>query len=537
MRPRLKVLYSLLVVALPIIGMAQQEFSQLYVEGYVFDAERKEPIPFVTIKVKGWAKGVVTNRNGSFKVPKKFAELNDTLVISSIGYKTEISMLRQMMANESNIIFLQPQAYGLEEIVVSAKKKKKLRAKAIVRKAIRAIPENFSIEPFALTGYYRDYQWHKDNYLNLNEAILSIYDQGFESTDKQSTAFALHQIILNDNFPRDSISHRPYDYVNKSKIIDKVSLNAYGGNELKILRVHDAIRNYDVSSYSYVYRLKNDFLKYHKFKVEKDVFLNDLAFYNITFTKSHNGYSVSGHLLIDKENFSIYKFYYSLFSKHADTKSAKNVDDSKKDLIFEVLSEYRPFKDQMFLHYITFNNNFILPESPRFYAKELVVDLVFRRLSLEFNNPVNQKKANIVSNYKLEFFGEYLPIKEVMVDPSSPNSVLIYPLFKNQIKESHFYNYLAHYKANKVERKRLHYSVENITDTDGNLVNVVYDYKQYQQFREFFTQEVTVQQDAAIPESALLMNMNTPVFGRQPLQKKDDLESYWMNTPLNVIDN
>ncbi|MDF0708910.1 carboxypeptidase-like regulatory domain-containing protein [Flagellimonas okinawensis] len=530
-------LFFLLLSVVPIIGVAQLENKQAYIEGYVYDAEEKAPIPFATIKVKGWAKGVVTNRNGSFKVPKKFSELSDTLIVTSMGYETKVVSIHQMIARKSNVIFLNPHVYGLEETVLyaSKKKKRKLSARSIVRKAIRAIPDNYPNQPFSLTGYYRDYQWHENDYLNLNEAILSIYDKGFESKDQQSTQFALHSILVNENFPRDTISNQPYDYENRNKVINNAILSSHGGNELRILRVHDAIRNYEVNSYAFVYKLKSQFLSGHSFERAKDIFLDDLPFYNITVTKSQNGYEAFGQLLIDKENFSIYKLNYSLYFKDTNGKSVESIDGLEKDLIFEVLSEYRPFKDKMFLNYITFNNSFILPEPPRFFIEELLVNVVTRRLSLTFNNPVDEQKANIISNYELKFFGEPLTIKEVSLDVANPRTVLLFLEFKDGMKERDFYNYFKNYQTNKEAGAKLRCYVMNITDIHGNLVDKIYDYKEYQQFREFFTQEV--QEDFETPIPSSFMDMNLPVFEKQPLQKKDDLENYWMNSPLKVVYN
>jgi len=516
------------------MGFAQSIGVHPYIEGYVYDAEKKEPIPFATIKVKGWAKGVITNRNGSFKVPGKFAQFNDTLVVSSMGYDTKVVSLQQMMIKELNVVFLEPHVYGLDEAVVYGEKKKKLSARAIVRKAIRSIPENYPDQPFSLTGYYRDYQWHGNDYLNLNEAILSIYDQGFENKDGQSTAFALHHIVRNDNFPRDSISSEPYDYKTGNKIINMARLDAYGGNELRILRVHDAIRNYEVSSYAFVYKLKSQFLYHHRFKREGDIFLDDESFYHITFKKSQNGYAAFGYLIVDKRNFSIYKFYYSLF--YDDTNAKSNADArTKKELIFEVVSEYRPFNNQMYLDYITFNNRFLLPELPRFYIEHLIVNPGTQTLSLKFNNPFDKEKATIISNYGLTFFGEPLPIKKVFMDVRNPNTILTIPSFQSRKKERDFYTYFRNYKGNKEAGKKLQCLVKNIRDTEGNLVNKIYDYEEYQQFREFFTQEV--QQDFEVPPQAFLMNMKATVFEGQPLMEKVNLENYWMNTPLKVIDN
>lgn len=537
MRLKLKAVFFTFFVLFHLVGLAQSIDLQPYVEGYVYDAKNKTPIPFATIQIKGWAKGVVTNKNGSFKVPKKFAELNDTLVVTSMGYDTKLVSLRQMMTKKLNVIFLDPHVYGLDEAVVYASKKKKkaLSPRAIVRKAIRAIPENFPTEPFSLTGYYRDYQWHENDYLNLNEAILSIYDQGFDSKDVGATSFALHSIVKNHNFARDSISDRPYNYKNKSKVIDNARLDSYGGNELRILRVHDAIRNYEISSYAFVYKLKSQFLNSHRFKRGKDIFLDALPFYNITFAKSQNGYVASGHLLVDKENFSIYKFDYSLLFADTYAKANEGIGGEKKELIFEVTSEYRPFNDQMFLNYITFNNSFVLPEPPRFYIEQLLVKPETKRLVLTFNNPVDRQKATTASNYELMYFGELLPTQEVIVDVLNPNIVYLFPAFESRSQEKDFYRYFKNYKGNREALGKLSCHVTNIIDTQGNLINKIYDYEEYQQFREFFTQEV--QQDFEPPIPALLMNMNIPVFEGQPLQKKDNLENYWMNTPLKVMDD
>ncbi|MEM1339885.1 MAG: carboxypeptidase-like regulatory domain-containing protein [Bacteroidota bacterium] len=530
-----KAIFFILFIAFPLGISAQFTDPQAYVKGYLYDADKKEPIPFATVKVKGWSKGVVSNRNGSFRIPKTFATLNDTLVVSSMGYHSKEVLLGQMMTKELNVIFLEPHVYGLEETVVYGKRKRKLSARAIAKKAIRAIPENYPNYPFSLLGYYRDYQWHKNDYLNLNEAILSIYDQGFESKDGQSTAFALHTIMMNESFPRDTLSSKPYDYEQWSKTIDRAHLDAYGGNELRILRIHDAIRNYEVSSYSFVYTLKSQFLNRHRFERKRDIFFNDEPLYNITFTKSQNGYAAYGHLFIDKENFSIYKLHYSLFFTDTYGKSDTSSDGPKRELIFEVVNEYRPFQDQMYLNYITFNNSFRLPEPPRFFAEELVVEIDKQQLRLKFNNPVDEQKASSISNYKLEFFGKPLPLKKAVMDTSDPTSVLLLPKFTNERAKIDFYDYFQRNRGNKKAGKELFCQLSSITDTVGNLVNKIYDYREYRQFREFFTQEVL--QDFERPAPAFLMNKNIPVFEGQPALERDDIKNYWMNTPLKVIDN
>ncbi len=56
------------------------------VDGLVIDANTKEPIPGVSVLVKGTTKGAATSVDGKFSIP---AEVGDLLQVSFIGYKTQ----------------------------------------------------------------------------------------------------------------------------------------------------------------------------------------------------------------------------------------------------------------------------------------------------------------------------------------------------------------------------------------------------------------------------------------------------------------
>ncbi|WP_165806522.1 SusC/RagA family TonB-linked outer membrane protein [Chitinophaga parva] len=75
--------------------------------------EKGEPLPGVTVQVKGTNHGVVTNENGEYAI--KVADDNAVLVVSSIGYtRTEVAV-----AGKSNLpVVLQPMASKMNELVV-----------------------------------------------------------------------------------------------------------------------------------------------------------------------------------------------------------------------------------------------------------------------------------------------------------------------------------------------------------------------------------------------------------------------------------
>ncbi|MGB6151370.1 MAG: carboxypeptidase-like regulatory domain-containing protein, partial [Pricia sp.] len=256
---------------------AQREFFK----GKLLDAVTEEPIAFATVRVKGKSKGVISNADGGFRIPQIFKTYGDTLKISSMGYETLELRIVDLSPEKINLLRLDPGVFELREAVVSAKQKKALRAKQIVRRAIRNIPENYPQHSFSQIGYYRDYQKDEEAYVNLNEAIIEVFDQGFATMDSSDTKVRLYDYSRNTDFRQDSISSISYDYINYKKTIDDAYLYDYGGNEFTILRVHDAIRNYNVTAYSFVDRLDKNLLQQHRFIKEPDTYWNGESLYTI----------------------------------------------------------------------------------------------------------------------------------------------------------------------------------------------------------------------------------------------------------------
>lgn len=159
-----------------------------------------------------------------------------------------------MSGSEFNIIKLRPGVVAIEESIVSAKRKRrrKLSARQIVKKAIRAIPQNYLNAPFSTLGYYRDFKKNSASLVNLNEAIEEVFDEGFDKPDYETTEVNLYYYKKNMDFLRDSQAANPYSYNEVSKIMSNAYLPGYGGNELIILRIYDEIGNYITNSFDFI---------------------------------------------------------------------------------------------------------------------------------------------------------------------------------------------------------------------------------------------------------------------------------------------
>ncbi|WP_425236211.1 carboxypeptidase-like regulatory domain-containing protein [Ulvibacterium sp.] len=514
---------------------AQQEFIQ----GKLLDAQTGEPVVFATIRVKDRAKGVISNQDGGFRIPTRFKELGDVLIISSMGYQKREIPIGGLSPEHINIIRLTPGVLNLSEAVVTGQKKRKLSARRIVRKALANMERNYPLNTFSTIGYYRDYQLKQGNYVNLNEAVLEVFDQGFSRIDSATTKVRIYDYKRNTDFERDTLAEDPYDYRRLLKIVDNAYLDSYGGNEFSILRVHDAIRNYKVGSYSFVDQLDADLLKNHSFSRDNNTYLNGEALYTVKFRKRHPHYSAFGILYVSHGDFAVHKMEYTLYDDRKRLPDRKlNRHQGRGQLIFEITTEYqRHDYGKMFLNYISFENSFILWQPPKFKVENSAIGLMKSpsggiggfRLELVFNRDPNVTEAEDVRNYLVKYKGKRLKIKTAGLVKNERKVFLLPDMTQKERKE--ILEGLFEAIKKKIDLNNLFsIDIKPILDLEG--IHRLHEWKKrdYDQFREYFVQQV--KPSTELPDDDKFMDKHKPIFEDQPIVKPDDFEEYWMNTPL-----
>src|SRR5688572_2980738 len=191
--------------------------QELVITGKIVDSNDR-PLPYATIRLKNISIGVVSNQNGDFRMPLRPHFLQDTLVVSYIGYAMQKSPVANLKREGSNIIVLKESTTTMSELEIHANPKGRMTAKKIVAAAIYTIDVNYPMDPFAYVAYYRDYQIKENSYTNLSEAIVRVLDNGFDTNDQTDTKIELMQFRLNKTFPIDTLSSVPYDNVEKKFI-------------------------------------------------------------------------------------------------------------------------------------------------------------------------------------------------------------------------------------------------------------------------------------------------------------------------------
>lgn len=527
-----------LFLALTFLGSFFTCGQEGYFRGELVDNTTGAPVVFATIRLKERALGVISNQDGGFRVPKRFSTFGEVLTISCLGYKQQEIDFSELNPTAIHTIKMEPQALELEEAVLLGKRKK-LSPRKIVKKALERILQNYPTAPFSYVGYYRDYQMKENEYVNLNEALLQITDMGFEKNDFDHTLIHLYEYRSNPDFKRYPNAYSPYDYRTESKIIPNAFIADFDGNELNILRIHDAIRNYDIRTYSYVNRLNKDLIKNHSLSRERDQILGNERMYVISFEKNkpdldadllpgevkYAEFQAEGKLYISQSSYAIHKMVYALFDTSAKVEGHRSKSLAKGRPIFEVTVEYIEANGKMYPNYISFQNVFNLRKS-LFHVEDIVIDQEEKCFVIKFNAPpillIDQDRKNFTIKYK----GRKVPLNKIRATADS------YYLYPNPQQFDSIWDEVraTHAEAEFFSPEIFEFDFLGISDVQGNELND-FRYEEFQQYREFFTQQIPNLNTVTIGEEGA-MNKNRPIFDGQPVYTPDNFDNYWMNTPL-----
>ncbi|RMA56706.1 carboxypeptidase-like regulatory domain-containing protein [Ulvibacter antarcticus] len=153
-------------------------FSQKELKGKVVDFITYEPIESASIYIENSTIGTVSNTDGNFVLRVPQARVNDTLVISSIGFKSFRTAVKDYNAAED--IFLEEDMASLDEVILIADTRPKT-GNDIVLRAIKRLPNNLPEQPYLQKGFLRHKEKNKREYKWLIESAITIYDSSYAS--------------------------------------------------------------------------------------------------------------------------------------------------------------------------------------------------------------------------------------------------------------------------------------------------------------------------------------------------------------------
>lgn len=154
-----------------------QEFTT--VSGRVEDATTGAPLQYASIVLKGSTMSTVTNADGrfTFKVPNN--NLNDTLMVSFLGYRNLDAAVAEFNPKRLKRLKLYPTSLDIRSITIRGGDAAQLFKSAFSSRSIKA---NYMTQPRGMSGFYREMIKKGNRYLSLSEAVVDIMKQSYSNS-------------------------------------------------------------------------------------------------------------------------------------------------------------------------------------------------------------------------------------------------------------------------------------------------------------------------------------------------------------------
>jgi len=143
--------------------------SVYLINGKITDEETGEILPYATIGIARKGVGTISNSEGLFSLKITADCIDDSLTVSYLGFSSRIIPVNQAIESKFNIALTRDYV-PIPEVIIRTRE-----PLDIVRRAVKAIPDNYGNTPAKLTAFYRESVRKKDKIHLYSEAVLDIY--------------------------------------------------------------------------------------------------------------------------------------------------------------------------------------------------------------------------------------------------------------------------------------------------------------------------------------------------------------------------
>jgi hypothetical protein len=352
-------------------------FSQTEIKNKIIDFSTLLPIESASIYIQNTTIGTVSNSDGRFllQVSKEFQK--DTLVISSIGYKSFKIPVNEF--DNTSEIYLEEDIASLDEIILFAETRPKT-GNDIVLKAIEKLSVNLPDSAYIQKGFLRHKERNKLEFKWLIESAITVYDSGYASNSADYLKINVDQVRKSYDL-RDVDSIFAYvAYNNQTSKSSKLKSKDVHRNQLSTSQLVKSIKWNDtrVNGLQNLFQGKlnllrnsnepkalfgDDILEKHQFDLDTILVDNERKLYKVKISESgdfvglntkgifNQGYVAKGWLYIYYDNYAIKKIEYELVAaSEAQKIRSKRLFDTQVN--HKLIITYREYEDKMYPNYV-----------------------------------------------------------------------------------------------------------------------------------------------------------------------------------------
>lgn len=290
-------------------------FSQTYtITGKVFDAESKEPLPFVPVLIKGTTVGATTDFDGNYSIST--SKMGDSIVSSYVGYK---KLTRAIKRGENQVINMPMVLEGVNllEVVVKAGENP---AHRIIRNVIahkqfnnrRKLDayqyESYNKVEFDLNRIPKEMQERK-----LFKPIKFVFDNvdSVYSGEKPSLPIFITESLSDLYFRSNPTLKKEVIKASKVTGIENTSITSVMGDMYQNINIYD--NNILVFGKDFVSPISDNGFFYYKYYLEDSLFIGNTRCYQIRFkSKRPQELCFSGNMWISDTTWAIKRIEMSI---------------------------------------------------------------------------------------------------------------------------------------------------------------------------------------------------------------------------------
>lgn len=146
-----------------------------FLTGKIVDQKKEEPITYASVSVFNEPIGTITNTDGEFLLKLHPDYIQDTLVISSMGFKQQFMPAFQLL--DEDLILMEQVSIKIREVKVTSTTPEKLLDN------IRAnLSKNYTEYSRLMSAFYRETVKQDDSFINVSEAVMEILKAPYVNT-------------------------------------------------------------------------------------------------------------------------------------------------------------------------------------------------------------------------------------------------------------------------------------------------------------------------------------------------------------------
>jgi hypothetical protein len=138
-----------------------------FLSGKILESRREDPVSYASVSVLHRPVGTISNTDGEFLLKLHPRHIEDTLVISSMGYARVFIAAHELL--DEDLIWMEPISIRIKEVKVTA-----IAPERLLENIRENIENNYTSYPKLMNAFYRETVRQDGGYINVSEAVIEI---------------------------------------------------------------------------------------------------------------------------------------------------------------------------------------------------------------------------------------------------------------------------------------------------------------------------------------------------------------------------